>query len=122
MAHHKRNAVIAGIDARDDALRLGYRQAEPVHAGIDMNGGAARPAGAAAEHVPFGKFIEVADYRLAVDPGVGVAGILEEAVEHIDRSRRHRGANHARFIEGGDEKRLAAGRESAPATCAAPQP
>ena len=109
MAHYQRNAVIASLDARDDALRLGYRQAEPVHAGIDMDGGAARPAGAAAEHVPFGKFIEIADHGLAVDLRVGVAGVLEEAVEHIDRSRRHRSADHTGFIEGRDEKRLAAG-------------
>jgi hypothetical protein len=109
VAHHQRNAVIAGIDARDDALRLGYRQSEPVHAGIDVNGGAARPAGAAAEHVPFGEFVEVADHGLAVDSGVGVAGVLEEAAEHIDRSRGRSGANHARLVEGGDEKRLAAG-------------
>ena len=113
MAHYQRNAVIAGLDARDDALRLGYRQAEPVHAGIDMNGGAARPAGAAAEHVPFGKFIEIADHGLAVDLRVGVAGVLEEAVEHIERSRWHRSADHTGFIEGRDEKRLAAGCQKA---------
>ena len=67
------------------------------------------PAGAAAEHVPFGEFVEIADHGLAVDLGVGVAGVLEEAVERIDRGRRHRGADHARFIQRGDEKRLAAG-------------
>ncbi len=109
MAHDERNAVIAGIDARDDALRFGNGEAEPVHAGVDVNGGAAGPAGAAAEHVPFGEFVEVADHGLAVDRGVGLAGVLEEAVERIDRGRRHRGADHARLIEGGDEERLAAG-------------
>ena len=109
VAHHQRDAVIAGVDARDDALRLRDRQAEPVHAGVDMNGRAAGPAGAAAEHVPFGELVEIADHGLAVDLGVGVAGVLEEAVEHIDRGRRHRGAHHARFIERGDEECLAAG-------------
>ena len=83
--------------------------AEPVHAGIDVNGRAARPTRAAAEHVPFGEFVEVADHGLAVDPGVGLAGVLEEAVEHVDCGPRRRGANHAGLIEGGDEKRLAAG-------------
>ncbi len=110
MAHYQCDAVIAGIDARNQALRLGDRHAEPVHAGIDMNGRAARPAGAAAEHVPFGEFVEIADHRLAVDLGVDLAGVLEETVEHIDRSRRrYRSANHAGLIERGDEKRLAAG-------------
>ena len=109
MAHHERNAVIAGVDARDDALRLGHRQAEPVHAGIDVDGGAARPTRAAAEHVPFGEFVEVADHGLAVDLGVGIAGVLEEAAEHIERRSRHRRAHDARFIERGNEERLAAG-------------
>ena len=85
------------------------RQAEPVHAGIDVNGGAAGPAGAAAEHVPFGEFVEVADHGPGVDLGVGLAAVLEEAVEHIDRGRRHRRADDAGFIERCHEKGLAAG-------------
>src|SRR5579883_171363 len=52
VAHHQRDAVIAGIDARDQALRFRNRQAQPVHAGVDVDGSAPRPAGAAAEHVP----------------------------------------------------------------------
>ena len=109
MAHYQRDAVIAGIDARDDALRLSDRQPKPVHAGVDMDRGAAGPAGAAAEHVPFREFVEIADHRFAVDFGVGIAGILEEAVERIDCGRRRRGADHARFIDRCDEKRLAPG-------------
>ena len=67
------------------------------------------PAGAAAEHVPFGEFVEVADHGLAVDLGVGLAGVLEEAVERVDRGRRQRGADHARFVQGCDKEGLAAG-------------
>ena len=123
MAHHQRDAVIAGIDARDDALRFGDRQPEPVHAGVDVDGGAAGPAGAAAEHVPFGEFVEVADHRPAVDLGVGVAGVLEEAVEHIDGRRRHRGADHARLRRAlATKKVLQPAPASARATCSAPQP
>src|SRR6202022_4879466 len=48
MAHDQRDAVIAGIDPGNDALRLNDSEAQPVHAGIDMNGRAARPAGAPA--------------------------------------------------------------------------
>ena len=85
VAHHQRDAVIAGIDPGHDALRFGQRQAEPVHAGIDVDGGAAGPAGAAAKHVPFGEFVEIADHGPDIDFGVAFAAILEEAVEHVDR-------------------------------------
>ena len=71
VAHDQRDAVIAGVDPGNDALRLGEREAEPVHAGVDVNGGAACPAGAAAKHVPFGKLVEIADHGLGVDLGVG---------------------------------------------------
>src|SRR5258708_1996888 len=41
---------------------------------------------------------------------VGVAGILEESVQHIDRCRRrHRRAHDTRLVEGCDKERLAAG-------------
>ncbi len=109
VAHDQRDAMIAGIDPGNEALRLREREAEPVHAGVDMNAGASGPAGAAAEHIPFGKLVEIADHRPGVDLGVGVAAVLEEAVEHVDRSRRHRGAGGAGLVQGGDEKRLAAG-------------
>jgi hypothetical protein len=110
VAHHKGNAVIAGVDPGNDALGFHNRQTEPVHAGIDVNGGAAGPAGAAAKHIPFSEFVEVADHRLDVDLGVGLAAVLEEAVEHIDRRcGRHRRADHGGFVEGCHEKRLAAG-------------
>ena len=110
MAHHQRDAVIAGIDAGNDALRFRNRQPEPVHAGVDMDGGAAVPPRAAAEHVPFGKLVEVADHGPAIDLGVGLAGILEEAVEHIDRGRGGDGAaDHPGFVQRRDEEGLAAG-------------
>ena len=114
MAHHQRDAVIAGIDAGDDGLRFRKRQPEPVHAGVDVDGGAAGPAGAAAEHVPFGELVEIADHRPAIDLGVVLAGVLEIAAEHIDRGLRHGRAHLARFLEGGDEEGLAAGAGQRP--------
>src|SRR5207237_7011932 len=84
VTHDERDAVIAGVDPGNDALRLGHRQPKPVHAGIDVNGGAAAPTGAPAKYVPFGKFVEIADQGPGVDLRVGVAAILQEAVEHID--------------------------------------
>ncbi len=110
MAHHERDAVIAGIDAGDDGLRLANREPEPVHAGVDMNGGPAVPARAAAEHVPFGELVEIADHGPAVDFRVGLARILEVAVEHVDGRRGgNRRTDDLRFIQRGDEERLAAG-------------
>ncbi len=73
MAHDEGNAVIAGIDARDDALRFRDCKSEPVHAGVDMDGRPAAPARAAAEHIPFGQLIELADHGPAIDLGVGIA-------------------------------------------------
>src|SRR6266702_4066436 len=76
MAHHQGDAVIPGIDPWDDALCLGDRKTQPVHAGVDVNGRAARPAGAPAKHVPFGELVEIADHGLAIDLGERIAAIL----------------------------------------------
>ena len=123
MAHHQRNAVIAGIDARDDALRFRDRQPEPVHAGVDVDGGAAVPARAAAEHVPFGEFVEIADHRPAIDLGVGVAGVLEEAVERVDGGlRRQRRAAMRASSSVATKNVLQPAAASARETCSAPQP
>src|SRR2546423_15632795 len=84
VTHDQRDAVIAGVDPGYDSLRLRHRQPKPVHAGVDMNGGAAAPTGAPAKYVPFGEFVEIADNGPGVDLGVGVAAILQEAVEYID--------------------------------------
>ena len=110
VAHHQRNAVVAGIDPRHDALRFRHAEAEPVHAGIDMNGGAPIPTGTPAKYVPLGELIEIADDRPCVDPGIGLAGVLEEAIEHVDRGRRRYGCTDGcRFIQRGDKERLAPG-------------
>ena len=123
MAHHQRDAVIAGIDAGDDALRFGNRQPEPVHAGVDMDGGAAGPARAAAEHVPFGELVEIADHGPAIDPGVGLAGVLEEAVEHVDRGRSGTAPRTTRASSSvATKKVLQPALARARATCSAPQP
>ena len=85
MADDQPDAVIAGPDAGNDALRLRDRKTEPVHARVDMDRSAAAPACAAAEHVPLGEFVDVADHGLAVDLGMRLAGVLEESIERIDR-------------------------------------
>ena len=109
VAHHQRDAVIAGIDPGYDAGRLDEGQAEPVHAGVDVDRRTPGPPRAAAEHVPFGQLVEVADHRPAVELGESIAAVLKEAVEHIQFGRWQRFARGLRFIQGGYEKRLAAG-------------
>ena len=51
---------------------------------------------------------------LAIELREGVAAVLKEAVEHVEFGRRQRFARGARFIQGGDEKRLAAGGRQRP--------
>ena len=55
MAHQQREAVVFGLDARRDRRRLVEREAEPVHAGIDVQRRAAAPALAATKRVPLGE-------------------------------------------------------------------
>ena len=119
----KRDAVVAGIDPGNDALRLDEGQTEPVHAGVDVNGRAAGPAGAAAKHVPFGKLVEIADHRLGVDLGEGVAAILEKAIEHID-GRRSAARRGRRALHPAWRRKTSCSRRpaSARATGATPQP
>ncbi len=122
VAHDQRDAVIAGIDPGDDALRIRNREAEPVHAGVDMNGRTAGPARAPAKHVPFGELIEVVDDRPGVDPGERVAGILEEAAQHID-CRRWQTARAARASSSvATKKVLQPAPASARAIGSTPQP
>jgi hypothetical protein len=74
-----------------------------------VDGGAAVPARTPAKHIPFGKLVKVADHGLAVDFGISLARVLEEAVEHIDHRLRDRCAQRARLLERSDKECLAAG-------------
>src|SRR4051794_5618090 len=109
MTHDQRDAVIAGLDPWNDALRIRDREAKPVHAGVDMNGRAALPAGAPAKYVPFGEFVEIANHGPGVDLGIGIAAILEETAKHIDGRGRHGSTRRTSFLQGRDKKCLAAG-------------
>lgn len=84
MTYHERYAVIAGVDPRDEALRFRNGEAEPLHSGVNVNGRAACPAGAAAKDVPFGEFVEVSDDWPCVNFGVGLARVLDKAVEDVN--------------------------------------
>src|SRR3984957_15277201 len=69
VAHEQRDGMVAGIDPGDDTLRLRDGEAQPVHAGVDVNGSTPGPAGAPAKHVPFGQLVEIADHGFGVDLG-----------------------------------------------------
>ena len=109
MRHQQRDAVVLGANARGERRRLVRGNAEPVHAGVDMQRRAAVPALRRAEGVPFGQFDQAADHRPRIDLGVAGGGAGQQAVEHVDRRLRHDRAQAARFGEIGHEEGLAAG-------------
>ena len=73
MAHQQREAVVFGLDARRDGGRLVDREAEPVHAGIDVQRGAAAPVAGGDERVPLGEFGRAVDHRPQIVVGEGLA-------------------------------------------------
>ena len=109
VAHQQRDAVVFRADARRERGGLVHRNAEPVHAGVDMQRGAAAPGMGRAESVPFRQFDHAADHRPHVDVGVGGSGARQQTVEHIDRRLRRRAAHLGGLGEIGDEEGLAAG-------------
>ena len=113
MAHQQHDAVVLGADARGKGGRFVRRDAEPVHAGVDMQRRAPLPAARGSESVPFGELDQAADYRPRRDPGEGGRGARHQAAQHIDR-RVGRGLARARgFRQVGDEKGLAAAARQA---------
>ena len=55
--------MIFRLQARSDGDRLVERDAEPVHAGIDVEGRAATPISGGDERIPFRKFGGAVDDR-----------------------------------------------------------
>ena len=109
MAHQQRETVIFGLQARSDGDRLVDRDTEPVHAGIDVERGAAAPVPGGDEGIPFGKFGCAVDDR----PQMVVCERLRRArhhpVEHVD-GRVGRDRPHASsFRDIGDEEGPAPG-------------
>ena len=108
MAQEQRDAVIFGLGARRKRRRFVRRDAEPMHAGVDLQRRAALPSMGADEGVPFGKLGCRVDHRPRIDVDKAFAPIGCEAVEYVDggvgRTRPHR----SRFGEIGDKERLAA--------------
>ena len=63
----QRDAVIFGLRARRQRRGFVRRNAEPVHAGVDVQRGAALPGMGADEGIPFGKLGRRVDDRPRID-------------------------------------------------------
>ena len=97
VAHHQRDAMIFGADPRGHGGGLVDRNAKPVHAGIDLQRGAAAPVLRRREGVPFRQFEHVADHRASTQFRIGRRGRGHQPVEHVDRGVRRDLAHAACF-------------------------
>ena len=109
VAHQQSDAVVLGADARRQGCRVVRRNAEPVHAGVDLQCRAAAPLRTGDKGVPFGQFDHAADHRAHAQFGIGRRGAGDQAVEHIDRGVGRGRAHAAGFRQVSDEVGLAAG-------------
>ncbi len=110
VAHHQRQAEGLGdVGLSEERVRLGQGEAHAVHAGVDVERGLRRCAGAA-EGRPLLDFREGGEHRAKSGPGIGGGGAFEQAVEDIDRRLRQHGAEAQAFFRQGDEEGVAAGR------------
>src|SRR5262252_4532153 len=92
MAHHQRETVIFGLQAGRDGGRLLERDAEPVHAGVDVEGCAATPVLGGDEGVPFGKFGGAVDDRPQIVGCESLRRAWHHSVEHVDGGVGRNGA------------------------------
>ena len=99
VAHQQRDAVIFRADARRERRRFFGGNAEPVHAGVDMQRRAAVPLVGRAERVPLGELDQAADHRPRADVGEGRRRARQQTVEHVDRGVRRDGAHAPRLAE-----------------------
>ena len=109
MAHQQGDAVILHLHARGKRRRFRRRNAEPVHAGVDVERRASEPAVRGDERVPLGKLGHAVDDRAGADLGERTRSLVGEAVEHVDRGLLGASAHAARFGEIGHEESLASG-------------
>ena len=109
VAQQQRDAVIFGLRARGEGCRLVRRNAEPMHAGVDLQRGAALPAMGADEGVPLRKLGRRIDDRPRIDFDKSGAPIRRKAVKHVDGGLACTRTHRSRFGEIGDEECFAAG-------------
>ncbi len=109
MAHQERDPVTGRLETRGESGGLVDRDAEPVHAGVEMERGAAGPSLHAAEGVPLDQFRHAPDHRAQAHRGKMRRAARRDAVEHIDDRVRRDLPHGPRLVNVGDEKRRASG-------------
>src|SRR5436190_1464370 len=92
-----------------DRCRLLDGEAEPVHAGVDVERGTAGKASRRNEVIPLGELDQAVDHRPRIGVDEALSGGRGESVEYIDDSLARDGAHAPRLGELRDEKSLAAG-------------
>jgi hypothetical protein len=109
MAHQQRDAVIFGLRTWRQSRGFFRRNAEPVHAGVDVQRRAAAPVLLGDERIPFGEFSRAVDHRSRrhVDETGAVFG--DEAAEDVNCGVARARAQPARFAQIGHKECLAAG-------------
>ena len=106
--------MLLRLDAAGQCRCLLRIETEPVHPGIDVDGGAAVPVARGAEAIPFRQFDHAADHRPRIDVRIGRRRSGQQAVEDVDRRLRGNGAHLPRLGEIGDKKGAAAGGGKCP--------
>ena len=114
VAHQQRQAVILRLQPGRDGDGLFRADAEPAHAGIDMQRRAAPPALPGDEAVPLGKLGGAVDDRSQPHVGDRRRGSGHDPVEQVDIRRRSDRTQPASLGQIGDEKRPATGLEKLP--------
>ena len=109
MAHQQREAMAFGLEAGRDGDRFVDREPEPVHAGVDVERGAAAPVVDGDERIPLGKLGRAVDDRLQIVVGEGLRRTRHDSVEHVDRRVGRKRPHAPTFGDVGDEEGPAAG-------------
>ena len=116
MAHQQGEPQAAQAAALvDQHLRLLGAEAQPVHAGVDMDHRVERPVEALGGGAPGVELAEMVEHRREVVLDEVGLGAGQQAVQHVDRVLGQRAAQRDAFLEMGDEELPAAlGREPRP--------
>ena len=109
VAHHQREVdCLQQRRLGGQLVDLVVRHAEPVDAGVDVDGGRQAPSARAAVGRPVAHLGDAAEHRAQVEAGIVRLGAGQQAVENIDGGARLHLARDAAFVERGDEEGLAA--------------
>ena len=84
------------------------RHAEPVHAGVDVDGGRQPAPARAAVGGPVAHLRQAREHGAQIEAGVVRLGAGQQAVEHVDGGARLHLARGAALVDAGDEEGLAA--------------